>query len=124
MNKKFLLPLTILISSVIYAQHPIAVGTWQTHFNYSAGKDVELIGNTLFYITENTILKLDLKENALLHLDKTNGLSDVGINCTSADSANAALIIAYNNGLLEKEYLRAIDNYNKMTDEEFFADVE
>ena len=97
MNKKYILPLIILLSSMGYAQQPIAVETWQTHFNYSDGKDVELIDHTLFYITENTILKLDLTENALLHLDKTNGLSDVGINCTTADTANAALIIAYNN---------------------------
>lgn len=84
-----------------WAQQPIAVGAWQTHFNYNTGLGVEAIGNRLYYITPNTILNIDLQENAMQHLDKANGLSDVGISCTAADTATRALVIAYSNANID-----------------------
>ncbi|MDR1793473.1 MAG: hypothetical protein LBR36_08575 [Bacteroidales bacterium] len=83
------------------AQYQLEVGGWQTHHNYTNGKDIDVIDNNVFYATENTIVRLDMDDNSIHRLDKVSGLHDVSIACIGANRTIKTLVIAYTNGNID-----------------------
>ena len=103
MSKKVVVFLLLLVVGcyTVSSQTKIALGAWQTHFNYNAGKDVALLDNMLFYASEKSILMIDIKENAIQYLDKVHGMSDIGINCINVSSGEQTLVVAYENSNID-----------------------
>ena len=103
MSKKVVVFLLLLVVGcyTVSSQTKIALGAWQTHFNYNAGKDVALLDNMLFYASEKSILMIDIKENAIQYLDKVHGMSDIGINCINVSSSEQTLVVAYENSNID-----------------------
>ena len=92
---------TILLSGFAYSQSDIAVGGWKVYPNYSAGCDADIIDNQLFYASKSGVMRMDIQDNFMRPITKTDGLSDVGIQCLRADQNTKTVIICYSNSNID-----------------------
>ncbi len=90
----------LLCFSNLFAQTTVKVGGWQMYFNYNNGKQIEQIGDELFYASQKSLLHFNLTDNELTRLSKYNGLSDIDIACMGVVD-NKYLVIAYHNANID-----------------------
>ena len=102
MNKyeSFAITIIFLILSLMSSAQ-VAVGQWQDHFSYNNGKQIIAIGNTIYMISENGILKYDKESAEIEKLTKLNILSDITPSSIAYDEKTKSIIIGYSNGNID-----------------------
>lgn len=92
-----LLPLENPLLSSAKAQ----IGTWRTHFNYMNAKDLAIVGQNIYCVTENGFFYYDTAEKQAVKLSKIDGFSETGIAKISYNSILKTLVIAYQSGNID-----------------------
>ena len=94
--------LLALSSSFILPHASFAqIGRWQSHVSYQSGQSVAVVGDKVYAATQNGFFFYDKTTNETTILDKTTGLSDVGISRLLYLADQKKLLIAYQNGNLD-----------------------
>ncbi|WP_420146932.1 two-component regulator propeller domain-containing protein [Spirosoma sp.] len=88
---------TFFIIEVSFAQ----IDTWKSHVSYRSGQSVVVVGNKVYAATRNGFFYYDKATSETVTLDKTSGLSDVGISRLLYLADQKRLLIAYRNGNLD-----------------------
>lgn len=105
------------IFSILYypvsciSQQPVPpIGQWRDHLPYHSAIDV--VGNTekIFCATPYSIFSVDLTENSISRLSKTNGLHETGVASICLNDVSGKLLIAYKNSNLDIIYRNDIIN--------------
>ena len=93
----YVLHCTLFITHYSFSQ----IGSWQSHFSYQSGQSVAVVGNKIYAATRNGFFYYDKTTNETVTLDKTNGLSEVGISRLLYLADQKRLLIAYQSGNLD-----------------------
>ena len=111
-NHKLFFYLIIFIGYLHTAagQNDIPIGQWRTHFNYRQSYDLAFLDDKIYSNTGNGLMEIDLANEVLSTLSKTNHLSDAGITALAASIEANALIIGYSNGNID--ILKESTTYN------------
>lgn len=91
----------LLIPHQTLAQNNIPILSWRTHFGYSHVKGITSGDNKVFASTDNAIFYYDLEDNSINLINKSTGLSGVGISAITFDSGSSQLIIGYEDGNID-----------------------
>ena len=83
----------------IFAQVPI--GTWQTYFNYTSAKDIAIVQDKIYCVTENGFFYYDNTENESVKISKIDGLSEIGIVKIAYAVNQNTLILTYQTGNID-----------------------
>jgi hypothetical protein len=101
-NKFFLSIFVILFSfNFSQAQPDIGIGEWKSHLPFQAGKYVTQSAEDIIYATNWGIVYINKNDNSTRTLDKSKGLSGVGIERIKYNQANDVLMIAYSNSVID-----------------------
>ncbi len=95
--------LLLALSSSFIVQHSsfAQIGRWQSHVSYQSGQSVVVVGGKVYAATQNGFFFYDKTTGETTTLDKTTGLSDVGISRLLYLADQKKLLIAYQNGNLD-----------------------
>ena len=94
-----LISIILSFQTSVLAQVPI--GTWQTYFNYSTAKDVVIVKDKIYCVTENGFFYYDKANNESIKLSKIDGLSETGIVKIAYSAHQNTLIAAYQSGNID-----------------------
>lgn len=105
MRKQFILFLTALqLSLFIYStavSQEIGIGEWRDHLPYRMVISVAEAGSKIYAATPYSLFYYDISDNSLNRLNKSNGLSDVGISGIKYNPELKTLVIAYTNANID-----------------------
>lgn len=110
MRPLFLIYFLLLFNCSFAQLQPI--GQWRDHLPYSSAIAVANAGNKVYCATNNAIFYLDLDDNSLNKISKTNGLSSTGINDIEYDNSTSQIVIGYEDGDLDLVYTEDNSVYN------------
>lgn len=79
----------------------IPIGKWRTHLSYNSTYQLAYGDSTIYAAGRMGIMCYDMEDWTLTTLDKTSGLSDVGIATIGYDTASDYLVVAYNNSNID-----------------------
>ena len=113
MNKYESLAITIIFLVVSFiSSAQVAVGQWQDHFSYNNGKQIIVVDNTIYMISENGILKYNKDNSEIEKLTKINYLSDITPSAIAYDEQTKNIIIGYSSGNIDLIHKNEITNIN------------
>ena len=72
-RKNSIILFIIILITKTYAQVPIAVGQWRTHFNYSEGKEITFLNDDIFLSTPNSLFYIKFDDLSLHRLGVLEG---------------------------------------------------
>ncbi len=87
--------------SPVQAQSELAIGQWRDHFSYTTLLAVAEGGGKVYACSSNGLFQYDPVAGEVERLNKTNALSDVGIQGLAWNEALGALLVYYSNGNLD-----------------------
>lgn len=108
--KNFVFILFSFTSVFSFAQGPIAVGEWRTHYNYTECKDIAILDQTVYVATTNSLFYIDLENKSMHRLGVLEGLNDIGIQAIEISKKTNTLIICYLNSNIDLYYEGMIFN--------------
>lgn len=79
----------------------VAVGQWRTHFASSAIFQIVQRDVEVFAAMSNTLAYVDTRDDILYGMDRNNGLSGVDISALAYESLYDALVVGYQDGMLD-----------------------
>ncbi len=79
----------------------IGIGEWRSHFSYDRILRVQAVGNHVYAAAAQGLLRYNVATGETVLLNKTTGLSDVGIRTIAYDAHTATLVVAYNNANID-----------------------
>lgn len=97
--KYLLFQLFVLCQSWMSAQQ--AVGTWKDHIAFNKINSVQVADDVVYAASKNGLLVFDRNSQLTTALSRSNGLSDVGIQCFLYDRASRCLVVAYSNANID-----------------------
>lgn len=89
----------LLISAALTAKAQYSIGSWKDHLPYNNAFSICHYNNNIYLATENGLFIKETADNSIRKLNKTNGLSDVGI--TAVENNENQLVIGYLNGNID-----------------------
>ena len=101
MNAKILLTSLLLTVVATQSQAQMAIGKWRDCLDHSKVYHVEYAGDRVYAASKGGLFYLDLDDNILNTLGKSNGLSDVRISAMGYDAASRTLVLAYDNSNID-----------------------
>jgi hypothetical protein len=104
------------------AQSSVAVGRWKTYFNYSAGCDADKIDNNLYYASQSSLVSINVNDHSIRLIDKTDGLSDVGIQCVRANQTTKTVVVCYTNSNIDLYQNGRVSNIPYLYDKQISGD--
>ena len=93
------LVIILFISTALTAKAQYSIGSWKDHLPYNNAFTICHYNNDIYIATENGLYIKELSDNSSRKLNKTNGLSDVGI--TAIENNERHLVIGYINGNID-----------------------
>ena len=93
--------LLILVVRIAEAQEQSAIGEWRDHFPYTNLSSVAEGGGHVYAASGTGLFRYDPTNGDILRLNKTNALSDVGIQGLAWNEPLATLLVYYANGNLD-----------------------
>ena len=90
-----------LFSNSSYAQDPISIGQWQSHYAYQFGTFVAQSPTHVFYGNNQGMLKIDKESSEIERLSTVDGLSESGMGIIKYDPFNKLLVTTYFNGNID-----------------------
>lgn len=98
--KKLIIIILLIICNYIYSQNNLGgIGQWRGHFNNQSIRQV-IKGDYVYAASPYQIIKFE-KNNAINWIDKSTGLSDIGIEHAAWDKNQEQLIITYSNSNID-----------------------
>jgi ligand-binding sensor domain-containing protein len=99
----FLLLSSFFLSFTAIAQQSgnIALGEWREHLPFSRGSSVAQSNEFVYCATTNGIVILKKDEGSIERLSRSNGLSDINLNCLNFHEGTNTLVVGYKNGNLD-----------------------
>ena len=82
-------------------QAQTAIGHWRDCLDYSMVLHVQPAGRYIYAAARGGVFRYDTIEDEVVRLNKTTGLSDVGIATIAYDSLSRTLVVAYNNSNID-----------------------
>ena len=101
MNAKILLTSLLLTVVATQSQAQMAIGKWRDCLDHSKVYHVEYASDRVYAASKGGLFYLDLDDNTLNTLGKSNGLSDVRISAMGYDAASRTLVLAYDNSNID-----------------------
>jgi hypothetical protein len=89
----------ILWSQLLFAQRPL--GTWKSFLPFNNAFELAETPDRVYVNSDISIFYIEKSDNSIHTLDKTKGLSDVGISHIAYNSATKTLVIAYQNSNID-----------------------
>lgn len=87
---------------VLYAgAQGVAIGKWRDHLPYNKGLAVGAGGNNIYCATNPGMFYYDTQDNTINRMAKTNGFSDMGVNCLAYSAVYDMEILGYSNGNID-----------------------
>jgi ligand-binding sensor domain-containing protein len=86
---------------LLVAQGTIPIFTWRSHTSYNQVIDVAAAENRIYAASPNGLFFIDLEENSVNRLTKSNGLSAVSIGAIGFEPNSKTLVIGYSNGNID-----------------------
>lgn len=83
------------------AQDSISIGSWVSFLPYTTGSYLSQSEDKIIYSTRWSLFTIDKSDYSIEHFDKTNLLSDVGIDKHLYDEVTEQLIVAYDDSSLD-----------------------
>lgn len=115
--KNYICLLIVLVSLNFYAQD--FSSNWQSHFSYNSITDVSQSQNKVYVASDNVVFIYDVNTREIEKLTSVEGLSAEIISAIHYSEAYEALIIGYENGLInvyqDGEVLTVVDILDKQT---------
>ena len=100
MKQVFVVFFTLLISHV-FGQNDLPIGSWETYLPYREGNMVTQSDSKIYYATQLSIFTVDKTTNEVEFYDKTDGLTEVGIQSIVYDQNSKSLVIVYENSSID-----------------------
>ena len=94
--KKWLVYIMLLLVSGV-AMGQTAVGQWRDYLSYNEVNHVAVAKDRVYAAGQMGVFYYDLEDEMMSRMNKTTGLSDVGIATIGCDRGSGWLVIAYNN---------------------------
>lgn len=102
MKIKIIILFTLLFPITLTSQNSnINIGEWYSFLPYKQGVSLDQSADNIIYATPFSIFTIDKKDFSFQSYDKTNGLSDVGIDVVRYDYENEQLFIVYTNNNID-----------------------
>lgn len=108
MIRKALILFLIGLHFTLFSQ--VKVGQWIGHLSYNSCNSVAKTNEAVFVSNGTGLLKYNLNDNSIDLINKSNGLSDIGIHLLRYNAANNTLLIIYDNANID--ILKGDDFYN------------
>lgn len=118
--KRILLPLLLTIS--IAAQGQVGVGRWRDCLDYARVEHVEPAGEMVYAAARNGIFCYDTLYGTIERLNKTTGLSDMGIATMAYDPQSRYLVVAYTNSNIDLLHDGSVYNLSDIKRSEISGD--
>ncbi len=91
----------IILTSPLFSQSNIEIGQWKSHLPHNIVLQVEQSQDKVIYATQQSIFTIDKDDSSVEYLSKVEGLTETGIEKIIYNDINDALIIAYENSVLD-----------------------
>lgn len=91
--------LSVLVQLPLSAQQQ--VGTWKDHVAFNKINSVQVTENVVYASADNGMIVLDRSSLDITTLSKSNGLSDVSVQCFLYDRSSDCLVVAYSNANID-----------------------
>ena len=99
LNKVRSIFILLLISTALTANAQYSIGSWKDHLPYNNAFSICHYNNNIYVATENGLFIKESEDNSIRKLNKTKGLSDVGI--SAVENNENHLVIGYLNGNID-----------------------
>ena len=99
-----------------FSQSQIPIFNWRSHISYNQVLDVAAANDFIYAASPNGLFFVDLTENSINRLTKSNGLSDVSIGAIGFDITTKTLVIGYTNGNIDLLSGNSIQNIRTVLD--------
>ena len=96
-----LLPLLLLPLVTPHCTAQIAVGKWHDHLSYSSTNKVLQANNQIWCSANGGLFYYDMDDMTVNRVNKTTGLTDVGISTFNYDDLTKTTVIAYTNSNID-----------------------
>lgn len=90
---------TLFLTLTVSAQ--LAIGEWRTHFAYNKVTLVQETPTKIFGVSEGELYYFDKEDGGYGLINKSNGLSDSGIERLAYSSEMGLLVVGYSNGNID-----------------------
>jgi len=102
-NMRLLLTVLVLGTALngLDGQSNIPIGSWRSYLPHNIARHVEQSAEKIIFGTEQAVFTIDKQTMEVDYLSKVEGLSETGIETMAYDDFNDALIIAYENSILD-----------------------
>ena len=111
--------LFVCLSTLAQENNLVGIGGWRAHLPYRKGEIVEEAKDRIYCGSLNMLYYYDKNTQELNLLNKTDGLSDIGISALKYNEKMNTLVIGYENGnidlLIDEEEFFNINNVQKST---------
>ena len=82
-------------------EQPVAISQWRSHLSYESARFITEDDESVYYATQEAILKVYKEDNSVEHINKVSGLSDMGIQTIEHADDLDLLVIAFSNGNID-----------------------
>jgi hypothetical protein len=113
--------LLVLVSKSIDTQAQL--GTWKNHFNYQKTKDLVIVGDKIFCISETGFFYYDIQARESTTLSKIDGLSETGIATLGYNAPLKTLVLAYQSGNIDLLVLNSQNEPEKIQNLPFLKET-
>lgn len=93
--------ITALTLAMLATKAHAQTGTWRNYLAYNDITDVQQAGNTLFVLASEALYSYNTTDQSITTYDKTNGLSDCGIQHIAWCADASRLMAVYENGNID-----------------------
>ena len=95
----FFITLLFCVSNARAQDKPI--GYWESHLPYNTALGVATDGTTVFTVTGQAFFTYNVLTDEIQTYSKTDGMSDIGMQCIGYDPLTATVILCYQNGNID-----------------------
>lgn len=121
MRKASFLWLILILIGLPEPAAQVKVGEWREHLSYRNVKDLILLGEKAYAVTESGLFIYNTRDNSIEKLSKLKGLSDFGISSLEALPAEDVILLGYSNGNVDIIRQNQIQNYNEIKEKLLFG---
>ncbi|MCE7069439.1 T9SS type A sorting domain-containing protein [Dyadobacter sp. CY327] len=83
----------------------VALGQWETHFNYLSAKHIVQVNDHIFCASHNGLFSIHTADKQIKIWSKSDGLTSTGIASMAFDEEQNLLLLAYRDGHVDLVYL-------------------
>lgn len=93
--------LIVLQFIILFSYGQVKIGEWKDHLSYNSCNTIVKVGSEVYVSNGVGLLKYSTSDNSITRINKSNGLSDIGINLLRYNPFNNTLLIIYENANID-----------------------